>query len=105
MPRANPGEVWIVDLGLAAKTRPCLILSEYPKEDELALITVLAHTTAVRNSRWELPIRTSYLKTGVFHLQQVQSVPIARLQRRIGELSGEELRLVRATLSRFLRLE
>jgi len=36
MPRANPGEVWIVDLGLAAKVRPCLVLGDYPKDDELA---------------------------------------------------------------------
>jgi len=35
MPRANPGEVWIVDLGLAAKVRPCLLLSDYPGDDEL----------------------------------------------------------------------
>jgi hypothetical protein len=25
MPKAKPGDVWIVDLGLAAKTRPCLL--------------------------------------------------------------------------------
>jgi len=29
MPRAKPGEVWIVDLGFAAKARPCLVLSDY----------------------------------------------------------------------------
>ena len=36
MPRPSPGEVWRVDLGLAAKVRPCLILSDYPADDELA---------------------------------------------------------------------
>lgn len=38
MPPANPGEVWIVDLGLAAKVRSCLVLGDCPKDDELALI-------------------------------------------------------------------
>ena len=27
MARANRGEVWLVDLGYAAKTRPCLVLN------------------------------------------------------------------------------
>jgi mRNA-degrading endonuclease toxin of MazEF toxin-antitoxin module len=35
MPRPSAGEVWLVDLGLAAKVRPCLILSDYPADDEL----------------------------------------------------------------------
>ena len=104
MPRANPGEVWIVDLGLAAKVRPCLVLSDYPREDELALVIIVPHTTAVRNNRWERSIPKTFLKTGVFHLQQLQSVPIVRLQRKIGELTDEELRLVRFKLSELLHL-
>ena len=27
MPKASRGEVWLVDLGLAAKVRPCLVVS------------------------------------------------------------------------------
>jgi hypothetical protein len=54
MPRPSVGEVWLVDLGLAAKVRPCLILSDYPADDELALVVVVPHTTAVRGNRWEL---------------------------------------------------
>jgi mRNA-degrading endonuclease toxin of MazEF toxin-antitoxin module len=67
MPRANPGEVWIVDLGLAAKVRPCLVLSDYPKDDELSLVIMVPHTTAVRNNRWEVPIPKTFLKTAVSH--------------------------------------
>ena len=33
MPNVAPGEVWLVDLGMTAKIRPCLILSDYPAED------------------------------------------------------------------------
>ena len=104
MPRANPGEVWIVDLGLAAKVRPCLVLGDYPKDDELSLLIIVPHTTAVRNNRWEVSIPKTFLQTGVFHLQQLQSVPIVRLQRRIGELANEELRTVRSKLSELLHL-
>ena len=104
MPRTSPGEVWIVDLGLAAKVRPCLVLSDYPADDELSLLMIIPHTTAVRNNRWEVPIPKTFLKTGVFHLQQLQSVPIVRLQRKIGELTDEELRLVRSRLVELLHL-
>lgn len=104
MPRANPGEVWIVNLGLAAKVRPCVVLSDYPGDDELSLLIVAPHTTGVRNNRWELPIPKPFLKTGVFHLQQLQSVPIVRLERKIGALSDAELRLVRSKLAYLLRL-
>ena len=62
MPRANPAEVWIANLGLAAKVRPCLVLSDYPAEDELSLLILVPHTTAVRNNRWELSIPKPFLK-------------------------------------------
>lgn len=47
MAQPKRGEVWLVDLGLAAKVRPCLLITDYPADDELALVTVLPHTTAV----------------------------------------------------------
>ena len=40
MPQTKPGEVWLVNLGLAAKVRPCLILSDEPQDDELALLVI-----------------------------------------------------------------
>jgi mRNA-degrading endonuclease toxin of MazEF toxin-antitoxin module len=43
MPKPAPGEIWRVDLGLTAKVRPCLVMSDYPAEDELALMLVIPH--------------------------------------------------------------
>ncbi len=104
MPKAKPGEVWLVDLGMVAKIRPCLILSDYPADDELALMVLIPHTTAVRNNRWELAIPKSFLKPGAFHLQQIQAVPIVRLQQKLGELTPSELQGVRAALVKLLNL-
>jgi hypothetical protein len=56
MKRTLPGEIWWVDFGLAAKARPALILSDFPKDDELAMLVVIPHTTAVRGNRWELKV-------------------------------------------------
>jgi mRNA interferase MazF len=65
---SNPrrGEVWLVDLGLAAKVRPCLVLSIPTKDEDRALVTVLAHTTSARGSRFEVEIKAKFLRTGVF---------------------------------------
>ena len=40
---AKPGEVWLADLGLAAKTRPVIILSreDCVAEDKVEIIQVL----------------------------------------------------------------
>lgn len=104
MPRTQPGEVWLIDLGLVAKTRPCVVLSDFPTEDELALVVVVPHTTALRNNRWELDIPKPFLKPGAFHLQQIQAISIARLQKRLGTLSDDEFKRLKETLSGLLKL-
>ena len=102
---ALPGEIWRVDLGLAAKVRPALILSEYPADDELALIVVIPHTTAIRGNRWEFPVRLPFLETGVLHLQQIQPVSLARMERRLGLLPPIQFAALRCALVRLLHLE
>ena len=94
----NPSEVWIVDLGMAAKVRPALLLTGEPAADELDLVTVLLHTTALRGNRWELSIPKPFLKPGAFHLQQVQTISAVKLERRLGALTAEEMDQVRNVL-------
>jgi mRNA interferase MazF len=90
----NAGEVWQVDLGLAGKVRPCLLLTGYPNDDELALVTINPHTTALRGNRWEVSISKPFLKGSAFHLQQIQSVPTERLMRRLGVLTSGEMKVI-----------
>jgi mRNA interferase MazF len=104
MKRTLPGEIWRVDFGIAAKVRPALVLSDFPHDDELALVIIIPHTTALRGNRWELSIPKPFLKSGAFHLQQVQPIPIARLDTKIGELTSEEFQLVKRTLAHLLDL-
>ena len=94
----------MIDLGMVAKVRPCLLLTDYPADDELALITVLPHTTAFRGNRWELAIPKPFLKPGAFHLQQVQSVSVSRLERRLGLLTTEEWNTVQNCLTDYLSI-
>ena len=94
MPAVNAGEVWMVDFGIAAKVRPALLLTGTPANEELDLVTVLLHTTALRGNRWELNIPKPFLKPGAFHLQQIQSVSTVKLERRLGVLAGDEMNRV-----------
>jgi mRNA interferase MazF len=106
MPKsAAADEIWRVDLGLTAKVRPCLIMSHYPADDELALVLVIPHTTAIRGNRWEFSCRKSFLKPGVFHLQQIQPVSLSRLETKLGALTADEFQMLGKQLARLLNLE
>ena len=95
MPTARPGEVWMVDLGMAAKVRPCLVLTPPPRTDELDVCTVVAHTTSLRGNRWELPFTKAFLRaTGAFDVQRLAMVPSVKLERKLGELTRPELETV-----------
>ena len=91
MPAVNAGEVWMIDFGLAAKVHSTLLLTGAPADDELDLVTVLLHTTALRGNRWELSIPKPFLKPGAFHLQQIQTVSTVKLERKLGALNREEM--------------
>jgi len=82
-----------------------LILSDYPADEELALLIVVPHTTAVRHNRWELALPKPFLKPGVFHLQQIQPLPLVRFDTRLGSLTPDEFKLVKQTLVRLLNLQ
>ena len=104
MPVPKRGEIWLVDFGLAAKVRPALILTDSPADDELDLVTVVLHTTALRGNRWELAIPKPFLKPGAFHLQQLQTISTAKLERRLGTLTPDEMHRVERELARRLGL-
>ena len=105
MPVIRPGEVWLVDLGYTAKIRPCLLLSDSPTFDELALVVVVPHTTAMRGNRWEFAVSLPFLRPGVFHLQQIQPVSLAKLVRRLGVMPPDRLLELRRAIVQLLQLD
>jgi mRNA interferase MazF len=104
MPKAQRGDVWQIDFGIAAKVRPALILTPAPPDNELALVTVVLHTTALRGNPWEIGIPKPFLDKGAFHLQQIQSVSAAKLMRCLGTLTASETALIESALRRRLAL-
>jgi len=99
--KAQRGEVWLVDLGMAAKVRPCLVVSVPYNDVERALVTLVPHTTRPRaGSRFEVSTNAGFLKAGVFDGQGLITVLI----RRLGALRSEQLAQVEDAVSRWLGL-
>ena len=84
----------MVDLGMAAKIRPCLVLSIPLEESDRSLVTVIPHTTALRQSRFEVSVSARFLRQGGFDVQGIVTVPTVRLMNRLGILNADELKLV-----------
>jgi mRNA interferase MazF len=99
------GEVWLVDLGLAAKVRPCLVLSLPITDADRALHTLVPHTTALRGTRFEVEIRVPFLRTGGFDAQGIVTVPTAKLIRQIGKLRQDQLSPIEDRVQRWLGLQ
>jgi mRNA interferase MazF len=96
--------VWLIDLGYAAKVRPCLVLSVPALDQDRALVTVVPHTTSARGSRFEVPFQLKFLKEGAFDAQNLVTIPHAKLLKRLGVLSDDQMRIVDRAVMRWLGL-
>ncbi len=106
MKTPNRGDVWLVDLGMVAKVRPCLVFS-IPADDDndRVLTTIVPHTTSTRNSRFEVQSDVRFLKSGAFDAQNIVTIPTVKLIRRLGELPGNQMADVESAVRRWLGLE
>ena len=83
-----------MDLGLAAKIRPCLVLSVPVADEDRTLVTAIPHTTSLRGTRFEVAVPARFLKSGAFDAQGIVTVPTVRLIRCLGSLTPEQLAAV-----------
>ena len=84
----QPGEIWLADLGLAAKTRPVIIVCRQDPNPPRSLVLYVPLTTQRRDSPYEVPLpRLPFLdRESVANAQGLGSLPTVRLERRIGRL-------------------
>lgn len=73
-------------------------------ENELAVATVVSHTTAVRGNQWEVKIPKSFLEEGAFDVQRIATVATVKLERKLGKLTLEEFETVLQKLAERLGL-
>ena len=85
----------MADLGLAAKTRPVVIVSRHDTDLPRALILYVPMTTQNRQSPYEVALpRLGFLdRDSVANVQGLGSLPKARLERSPGKLPDEVTRI------------
>jgi len=102
-PTPERSEVWLVDLGMVAKVRPCLVLSVPANDDnDRVLTTVIPHTTSTRDSRFEVSSKVPFLKSGAFDAQNIVTIPAVKLIRRLGRLPEDQMSEVQAAVCHWL---
>ncbi len=96
----KPGEVWLVDLGLAAKMRPVVIVSRYDSNPPRALIIYVPVTTQNRGSLYEVELpKVNFLRQGsVANVQGLGSVAKVRLERKLGDFPTDAMQEIKQAL-------
>ncbi len=102
----NPqrGEVWLTDLGYVGKTRPAVVLSVPALDEDRALVTLVGHTTSVRGTRFEVVVNTKFLKPGAFECQNLVTTSRAKLLRRLGALTANQMQDIEDAVCEWLGL-
>lgn len=103
----QPGDVWLADLGLAAKTRPVVVVSRSDRDAPRALVLYVPLTTQNRLSRYEVALpRLPFLhQDSVANVQGLGSIPTTYLERRLGRLPDPVMTELKRALVFALDLE
>ena len=94
----------MVDLGLAAKVRPCLVINVPFDDEERALYAIVPHTTSVWGTRFEVPTALHWMHHGAFDVQGVRPVPGKAFTRKMGVVSEQIMQEVAAAMRRWFGL-
>ena len=94
------GEVWLVDMGMAAKTRPGVVLIADNLAAPRSLIIHIPITSQNRGSELEVPLgHLPFLdQDSVANVQAIGSLPTVRFEKRLGVLPTADLELVKKAL-------
>ena len=98
----NPrhGEVWLVDMGMTAKTRPAVVLIADHLDAPRTLIIHIPITRQNRGSELEVPLgHLPFLDPeSVANVQAIGSLPSVRFEKRLGVVPEADLKKVKAAL-------
>ncbi len=98
------GEIWMIDLGMAAKARPALIVSVEFNDQEKAVVTYVARSTQRRGGRFEVEHNAPHFLPGVFDAQNLGTLPVSKLMRRLARLPDDKQAEVEDAVKRWLGL-
>jgi mRNA interferase MazF len=103
----DPSEVWLADLGFAAKTRPVVVVSRYDPNAPRALVIYVPLTTQNRGSLYEVEIpKLKFLdKISVANIQGLGTIPNIRLERKLGQLPSNTMLQIKQAIIFALELD
>ncbi len=105
----SPGEVYWVDLGLAGKVRPLMVVSRYDPEAPRAVAVCVPLTTEIKGGSYEVPLpRVRWLPgalEGVANVQGITAVEHDRLARKAGRFDPPIVQNVRKAVAWMLEFD
>jgi mRNA interferase MazF len=102
----NRGDVVLVDLGMAAKVRPCVVVSIPNPDPERNMAVVVPMTTEIRGGTSEVAFpKPPWLKQqSVVNVLGIGAVDNAKIIRTLGLFPREKMEAISETLGRILGL-
>jgi mRNA interferase MazF len=99
--KARPGEVWLADLGLAAKTRPVLIVSRDDPDPPRVLVLYVPLTRQYRGGPYEVDLgHLRFLDYPSYaNVQGLGSLSAVRLERFLGGVPSDLFDKVKTAIS------
>ena len=96
----EPGEVYLVDLGMAAKVRPAVVVSRHDPDSPRAPALLVPLTTGYRDSDYEVPLgKLRFLtKESWANTQGTMSIGHERLLRPLGRVTTAQLAQIKTAL-------
>jgi mRNA interferase MazF len=98
------GDIWLIDLGIAQKVRPAVILSVAYLDHERALVTYVPRTTALRQTRFAVVHRARGFDEGAFDAQSIGTLPMVKMIRFIAAIDAATLAKVEDAVRTWLGL-
>ena len=100
------GDVVMVDLGMAAKVRPCVVVSIPNPDSQRNMSVVVPMTTEIRGGESEVPFpKPAWLRQeSVVNVLGIAGVDNAKIERRISAFPADKMLAIESVLKRLLGL-
>ena len=106
MPNFNRGDVVVVDLGMATKTRPCVVVSIGQPDGQRNMSVVVPMTTEIRGGECEIRFpKPAWLRQeSVVNVLGIAGVDNVKIERRISVFPADKMAAIDSMLKRLLGL-
>jgi mRNA interferase MazF len=104
MTKFNRGDVVVVDLGMAAKARPCVVVSIGNPDSQRNMSVVVPMTTEIRGGECEIrfPKPPWLRQESVINVLGIAGVDNYKIERRIAAFPSDRLLEIESVLKRLL---